>query len=187
MRSAIGPRPWAGRCWTIFRPGSAKGNSASGCNWRRPITAARSIAPPPGQPEAPQYTDEGGILNLGIIDAAQARRQAVKEGLDVLIVAILTGKAVKVAADSNRSRLWHSTSSTSISNEMLLKIKPLNSPVAGSSPPPNERDVRTGLDMVNDVVTLFEEKLFLVDLPHLTPQDARRRADVLAEQPPADP
>jgi len=149
--------------------------------------AGVSIAPPADQAAAPQYTDEGGILNLGIMDAAQARRLAVKEGLDVLIVAVLTGKAVKVRGGFQPQ----STLAISVvdvgSNNTLLKVKPVDSPVAGSNPPPSEPDARTGLDMVNDVVTFFEEKLFLVDLPSLTPQDARQRADSLTEQPPAAP
>jgi hypothetical protein len=146
-----------------------------------------TVAPPAGQPEALQYSDEGGILNLGIMEAGLARRQAVKEGLDVLIVGVLTGKAVKV-----RGR-FQPQSNLAIrvvdveSNAVLLKVKPLNSPVAGVSPAPDDGDARTGLDMVSDVVRLFEEKLFLVDMPPVAPEEAQQRADALTEPAPAEP
>lgn len=137
-------------------------------------------ANPDNQTHSPgQITDEGGILNLGLMEEAKTLRPAAKEGLDVLIVAAIVNKPVKIhgkiLAQSNLTIRVIDVAS----GDTLWKSKPVNSAVSGGDGGDSAESGRAATELLNDTLSFLDENVLLGDVPKLTAEAAQQRAETI--------
>jgi hypothetical protein len=152
--------------------------------WLQAAKQAAANSPtgnPDNQAHSPgQFTDEGGILNLGLMEEAKAQRAAVKEGLDVLIVAAIVNKPVKVHGQI------HGQSNLTIrvidvaSGESLWKSKPVNSAVLGGDTGGDAESGRAATELLNDTLSFLDGGVLLGDVPKLTAEAVQQRAETIS-------
>jgi len=130
-----------------------------------------------------QITDEGGILNLGEMEATQARRAAAKDGIDVLIVAVIVSKPVKIGAQI------HGQSNITLRvldvarDESLWKSKPVNSAITGNGGATEDKGSKADADeLLSDVMEFLDKEVLLSDMPKLTADEALERAEAIAKE-----
>lgn len=128
-----------------------------------------------------QFTTEGGILKLGIMDVPQAKRLAAREGLDVLVLAAVTIKNLRVHGDFlNQSSLIMRVIDVAKDKDVWTSKQPVMNDLQGT--------VKEGAGvnrrrMLDDLLSVLEEEVFLSEMPQVTPEIIERRASTLVTDP----
>jgi hypothetical protein len=129
-----------------------------------------------------QITDEGGILNLGEMEAGQARRAAAKDGIDVLIMAVIVSKPVKIGGQI------HGQSNITLRvldvahDDSLWKSKPVNSAITGNGSADDKGSKGDADELLGDVLAYLDKEVLLGDMPKLTADETQQRAEAIAHE-----
>jgi len=151
-------------------------------------------APADGQPQPPpdpnlpaeQKIGQGGIAELGQGDVAALRRTAQKENIDVLVHVSITARAIK---GRSGQETWQSSLSVkvldAVKNETIWPSKTINSAPPPGTPlaktaKPEEYGERAIRNLLGDFNAIVDAKLALTEMPQLTAEMARSRAEYLA-------
>ena len=129
------------------------------------------------------YEFTSGILNLGLVESmALAKRAAAKEGLDVLIFGAITIKVVRVRGEFANQSTFTMRVIDVVKDEVLWSSKPINSDIAGPEAVGADNAAITRKRMLDDLLNMLDEELFLSELPTFSPEVIQRRANALVEQ-----
>jgi len=125
-----------------------------------------------------------GIVNLGLGEVGPGRRNAVKEGVDVMIVVGITAKIARVRAKEAQvqSTITLRVIDT-MRNETLWTSKPVSSTAAAKEQPAADGQVQTpafARGLLRELFDFMDENLALVDMPTLTAEVVRERGATLA-------
>lgn len=158
--------------------------SGSMGNWlqaaSRPMTSAIDVAS--GKGTMQKFTNEGGVLNMNLMDGVQARRAAAKEGLDVLILAGITTKGVKVKTEYRPQSTLTIRVMDVLKDELLWTSKPANSSVAGADAAAVEEGAAARKRLLAEVAEYMEGNVWLTPMPEFTPEVVQRRAESIAQR-----
>jgi len=156
-----------------------------------PFIPGPEPAGPGGQPrsQTQMHADEAGIKLIGLAEQAPARKAAFKEGVDVLALASIATKAVKV---KNKIEQKSTISIKLIDvrrNDVLYNSKPLENGKAdergegGGFNVNQPREPFFARGWMGEVMEFVESNLVLGEVPNLTPEIVKARAEAIVAEP----
>jgi hypothetical protein len=129
-----------------------------------------------------QITDEGGILNLGEMEAGQARRAAAKDGIDVLIMAVIVSKPVKIGGQIHGQSNLTLRVLDVARDDSLWKSKPVNSAITGNGSADDKGSKGDADELLSDALAYLDKEVLLGDMPKLTAEEVQQRAEAIAHE-----
>jgi hypothetical protein len=125
-----------------------------------------------------------GIVNLGMGEVGAGRRNASKESVDVMIIAAVTAKIVRVRGNAQVQSTLTLRVIDVLRNETLWTSKPLSSSGAekdqAAAEGPTTQAPPFARGLLRELFDYMDENLALVDMPPLTPEVVRERGASLA-------
>jgi hypothetical protein len=136
-----------------------------------------------GQQADVAQAQAAGIVNLGMGEVGAGRRNATKEGVDVMIVAAVAAKIARVRGNAQVQSTLTLRVIDVVRNETLWSSKPVNSTAAEKEQPAEGQATQApafARGVLRELFDFMEENLALVDMPKLTPEVVRERGASLA-------
>ena len=132
------------------------------------------------KPSPQKFINEGGILNMQLMEANQARRAAAREGLDVLIMAGITTKGAKIGGVFRPQSTLSVRILDVVKDEIIWTSKSANSTVSGAEKGAADQEGAVRKQLLTDVVGYLESEVWLGEMPKFTTQSVQRRAESIA-------
>ena len=150
--------------------------------WVKEAGEAASAARPNSKGLVPgdvQYQGPMGVVHFTVGEPSHLRRIAAAEGVDVLVTASLLAKPVHGANQWTLSLQLIDL----MKNVVLWKSEPLNTLVGKTRPFASDEGQRALAKVLDDLTAYIDANFILVDMPDLTAESVRKRANALAAWP----